>query len=247
MAFVGNACAFTGAISGSITYSAASVRLDLNVNMNGLVASFDEIAQSGNLLTGGYSASGPAACLGNGPHNWTATRVITIWGVTNAASFGTGPISPGEVISIFASARPFGSTPVVVPLQLDQSGKVATALGGVQVLFLGINVYAPLIFVSDEQVNAVVPYEVAGLTNVSVQVVYLGVASDPFNLPVASTAPGIFTASGPGIGQAAALNHDGTVNGPNHPEPRGGVVSLYLTGEGQIAPAGIDGKVTTVS
>ena len=176
-----------------------------------------------------------------------------ITGLRNGASGETGPIAPGEIISIFANSnRPIGPTPGV-GLQLDQNGKVATVLGGVRVRFFGINIYAPLIFVSGVQVNAVVPYEVAGLTSVSLQVEYLGAVSPPFPsgtapLQVAPTSPGIFTADGTGRGQGAILNHDGiTVNGPTHPEPRGGVVILFMTGEGQTTPTGVSGKVTTIS
>jgi uncharacterized protein (TIGR03437 family) len=253
MIFFGTSCASTGGFVGSISMF-MGVGVTMSVDMNGqLVSLGGYLSPSGDSMTGQYGASGPG-CVGRGPYNWFATLssttiTPTISGVRNAESFGNGPIAPGEVISILANAAlsPIGPTPGV-GLQLDQSGKVATALGGVQVLFLGINVHAPVTFLSAGQVNALVPYEVAGLTNVSLQVVYLGVASDPFSLPVAQAAPGIFTANGAGTGQAAALNHDGTtVNGPTQPEPRGGVVVLFLTGEGQTTPAGITVRVTTIS
>jgi uncharacterized protein (TIGR03437 family) len=253
MASVGNACATTGAFFGPIG-TLIGLGLTMNVDMNGQQVSFSgDVSQSGDSMTGQYGASHPG-CIGRGPYNWVASRssttfTPTISGVRNGASGETGPIAAGEVISIFANAAisPIGPTPGV-GLQLDQSGKVATVLGGVQVRFLDINVLAPLTFVSAGQVNALVPYDVAGLTNVSLQVEYLGIASDPFSLQVTRTAPGIFTADGTGTGQAAALNHDGiTANGPTHPELRGGNVVLFLTGEGQTTPAGITGKVTTIS
>ena len=59
---------------------------------------------------------------------------------------------------------------------------------------------------------------------------------------MAATAPGIFTADGSGRGQAAAVNQDGTRNGPAAPAAAGSVLSLYATGEGQTLPAGVDGK-----
>ena len=33
------------------------------------------------------------------------------------------------------------------------------------------------------------------------------------------------------------------MNGPNTPAPRGSVVSVYMTGEGQTSPVGVDGLV----
>jgi uncharacterized protein (TIGR03437 family) len=46
-----------------------------------------------------------------------------------------------------------------------------------------------------------------------------------------------------GNNQAAVINQDGTVNGPNNPAVRGAYVSIYATGEGQTTPGGIDGLV----
>jgi uncharacterized protein (TIGR03437 family) len=185
---------------------------------------------------------------------WEATRLSgvgapKITSVTNAASGTLGSIAPGEVISIYAAYAgiyPIGPA-TGVNLQLDQNGKVATSLGGVQVVFLPTGVTAPLIYVSAGQINAVVPYEIAGLSGVTLQTQYQNQASNTIPLQVRATAPAIFTIGGSGSGQGAILNHDGTVNGPSSPEPRGGIVVLFMTGEGQTAPPGVSGKVTTES
>jgi len=57
-----------------------------------------------------------------------------------------------------------------------------------------------------------------------------------FSSKVVSAAPGIFTVSN-GSGQAAAGNEDGTVNSVLNPAPRGSIVTLYATGEGQNVSA----------
>jgi uncharacterized protein (TIGR03437 family) len=57
---------------------------------------------------------------------------------------------------------------------------------------------------------------------------------------VAEAAPAIFAASG-GAGQAAATNQDGSVNSAASAAPRGAIVTLYATGEGQRSPAGVTG------
>ena len=125
---------------------------------------------------------------------------------------------------------------------------MANSLGGVQVSFFPSGVPAPLTYVSANQINAVVPYEIAGSSTVQMQIQYQGQTSLPFTLQAASTAPGIFTITGAGTGQAAVLNDDGlTVNGPMTPEPRGGILSLFMTGEGQTTPAGLTGTITTTS
>src|ERR1051326_5007527 len=115
------------------------------------------------------------------------TPMPTITGVRNAASGAAGPIAPGEIISIYANAatNPIGPTNGV-GLQLDQNGRVATTLGGVQVVFLPVGIYAPLTYVSAGQINAVVPYEVAGVPNPQVEVLYLKQQSYAFALQVAT-------------------------------------------------------------
>ena len=168
--------------------------------------------------------------------------VPAITAVVNGASFVSGPISPGEIVTIGGTA--IGPT-VPTGLTLDQTGKVATALAGVQVLFSGTP--APLIYVSSTQINAVVPYEIEGLLSPFVQVAYQGKPSNSYPLTPSSTAPALFTSNGSGVGPAAALNQDGSYNLPNNPAAKGSYVSLYLTGEGQTAPPGVTGKVTTES
>jgi uncharacterized protein (TIGR03437 family) len=87
----------------------------------------------------------------------------------------------------------------------------------------------------------------AGLATLSVQVQYLGQVSNSFSLPSASTAPVLFTANQSGNGPVAGLNQDNSYNGPNNPAPKGSVVALFMTGEGQTSPPGVTGKVTTLS
>jgi uncharacterized protein (TIGR03437 family) len=52
---------------------------------------------------------------------------------------------------------------------------------------------------------------------------------------------------GSGRGQAAAVNGSGGFNGSGNPASQGNTIVIYLTGEGQTLPAGVTGKVTTVS
>jgi hypothetical protein len=166
--------------------------------------------KNGDTYTGNVlSATSMSGQTGTGV-NWVASRLPgfgppTITGVTNAASGLAGSIAPGEIISIYAigAINPIGPS-TGVSLQLDQSGKVATTLGGVRVHFLPIDAYAPVTYASAGQINAVVPYEVAGLTNATIQVQYLGQTSNSFAVQVAATAPSIFTAAGTGTGQGAS-------------------------------------------
>jgi uncharacterized protein (TIGR03437 family) len=63
-------------------------------------------------------------------------------------------------------------------------------------------------------------------------------------LPVVATAPAIFSLTENGSGQGAILNSNGTVNGAGNPAAPGSIVSIYATGEGQLAPAGTTGCIS---
>ena len=88
---------------------------------------------------------------------------------------------------------------------------------------------APLIYTSATQVEALVPDSVSGGT-AQVTVTYQGQTSASFPVPVAPTAPGIFTQDATGQGHAATINQKGAINVPAHWE--GDVMTLFLTGAG---------------
>ena len=72
---------------------------------------------------------------------------------------------------------------------------------------------------------------------------YQGEASAAFAVPVALSAPSLFTLNETGSGQATAMNADGTVNTAANPVKIGDSITLYATGEGQTSPGGVDGKL----
>jgi uncharacterized protein (TIGR03437 family) len=127
--------------------------------------------------------------------------------------------------------------------QTAKDGTLATVVSDTQVLFDGVP--APIVYVMGNQTSAMVPYQVSMQPTTSVQVVYQGVRSDPVTCKVVPQAPGIYTLNFQGSGQGAILNQDGvTVNGVGAPAVRGSVVSVYMTGEGLTAPAGVTGAIT---
>jgi uncharacterized protein (TIGR03437 family) len=170
-----------------------------------------------------------------------ATPNLTAAGMVNAASFASGPVSPGEIVSLFGSGL---GPPTPASLVMTNPRLVANSLEGVHVFFDGVP--APLLYASADQVNAVVPYSVAGRSATVLQVEYLGALSSPVTLPVAATTPGVFSISGSGQGPAAILNiPDETVNSALNPASRGNWVSIFATGAGVTTPASVDGLLAS--
>jgi len=135
----------------------------------------------------------------------------------------------------------------------DGSGRVATTLGGIRVLFDGTA--APLLYVGPNQINAVVPYDTAPKRQVQVAIEKNGASGPAQNVELANVspgftvvAPGVFSMAGSEIGQAAAFNNpDGTLNGPTHSASVGSVVGIYVTGLGVTDQAVPDGTITDPS
>jgi uncharacterized protein (TIGR03437 family) len=101
---------------------------------------------------------------------------------------------------------------------------------------------APLLFVQAGQINAIVPYEIAGKSSSNVVVMRDGVPSTPLSLQVADTAPAIFSATQTGNGQGAILNGDSSSNGKNNPAAKGSVIQIFATGEG-LCPGVTTGSI----
>jgi uncharacterized protein (TIGR03437 family) len=185
----------------------------------------------GQLTLRNLSAAGPdgssVTLQGNGAsiqvQAGSLTQIIQPSGIVNGASFAPGPISPGEVVTLFGS---FPSTPVI--------------------LFNGVR--APMIYSSVTQVVVVVPYglDISNPAQVQIQsggtIVTLGETS----VPVAAASPAIFTLSTTGTGPGAILNQDYSVNTYANPAARGSVLMVYATGFGALNPLPPDGQLATV-
>ncbi len=182
-----------------------------------------------------------------GPRTFTLTQqgvapaAVTLAMAMNAASYASGPVSPGEIVTLngtnLGPAKALG-------LQLTPDGRsLTTTLGGTTVLFDGAPV--PLTYASSAYVNAVVPYGVAGKTTTQVQVQYQGATSNTLTLGVQDATPGIYTLDGSGAGAGAILNQDYSVNGAMSRAARLSWVMIYCTGGGVTAPASVDGALTT--
>ena len=166
--------------------------------------------------------------------------------VYNAASFTSGPIAAGELISIFAATGGTIGPATPANFTINSSGGVNPILAGVRVLFSG-NPGTPL-YVSSNQVNVIVPWEINGFLSTNLVVEFNGVQSAPIPLAVQNQAPGLFTVNQAGTAQLSAINQNNTYNGVSgsgiQPAPQGSVISVYGTGGGQTTPPGVTGSIT---
>ena len=151
-------------------------------------------------------------------------------GVVNAASFELGLV-PGGLVSIFGVNLSQGINGTVLPDGETTFRGISVSMGGVP---------APLVSISNiqgqEQINVQAPFElVVGETLVEVD--NNGHRGEVM-IPVFDAQPGIFEIPlGPGgtlVG--AAIHLDGDLVTSNAPAVPGEIVSLFLTGGGQVDP-----------
>ena len=159
-----------------------------------------------------------------------------IFSVTHSATMLEQAVAPGEVVSIFAAG--LGPEAGAVG-RITSAHTLETSVAGTQVLFDGTP--APLFYVQDKQINAQVPYIIAGRLETEVTIMIAGVVKGRRRIPVKQSVPGLLTLSG-GTGQIVAVNEDGNSNSASNPAARGTVVTFYATGDGQLGPDAIDGK-----
>jgi uncharacterized protein (TIGR03437 family) len=159
----------------------------------------------------------------------------------NLTAYPLGTVAPGEIVSLFGVG--LGPSQPLQPAP-GLTGLYPTSLGGASVLFDGVP--APLLYAGPNQINAVVPYAVkAPVTQVAVQRGVL--TAGPWPVPVAPAVPAIFALSGYGVGQAAVLNQDYSVNSVAKPASRGDVIMIYMTGAGLLDSPMADGSLAPIA
>jgi len=143
----------------------------------------------------------------------SSSAQISIAALTNGASFRE-TFAPGMILTVFGTGlAPSVWSASTIPLPDE--------LAGVSVTMNGVT--APLYYVSPSQLNIQVPYEISNGSSVSVVVNNNGqTASKSFT--ASSAAPAIFT------------DVTGALVPANAATP-GEIISLYMTGAGDVAPS----------
>jgi uncharacterized protein (TIGR03437 family) len=217
--------------SGSVEFSAGSTVLG-SATLTGsagtgtatatLAVSGSQIP-AGATITATYSGSSTSVGVtltstGHGP-----SAAPTLAGVTNAASYKQS-YAPGELISLFGSQLSLSTQQASsLPLPLALSGLAATING----------IAAPLMYISADQVNLQIPYEVTPGTDVTLTLNNNGQTASQV-IPILSVAPGIF------------VDQNGAVV-PSSSAQAGQQITIYVTGVGAVSPAVPDGAAPSSS
>ncbi len=173
--------------------------------------------------------------------------------VVNGANFAFGPVSPGTIISVFSAPAPSASSTTATLSastanfsDLPNPLPVPTTLADIQVLVNGSP--APLFYVSPGQINLPFPTTLPTSGVVDLQIVSRSTSRiyGLTEVSLAAVSPALFTLSGSGIGQLAALNSpDNSVNTASKALVRGQVITLFGTGEGPVSNGPPDGLPAT--
>ncbi|HEU0124112.1 MAG TPA: hypothetical protein VFQ91_26505 [Bryobacteraceae bacterium] len=158
--------------------------------------------------------------------------------LTDSPSFQlTETVVPGGLVSIFGA----GLGPQEGAAFQLVNNRVPTTLGGTRVLVNGEP--APILYASHNQINTILPHNLAVGELATVQVERNGAShSIPF-LRGVGAAVTLFRADGSPQRPAAALNEDGSVNTPENPARPGARVVLFGSGGGATNPLGTIGEI----
>jgi uncharacterized protein (TIGR03437 family) len=204
------------------TSGAAPATLTITANTTGLAV---------GVYSGNVQVSIPNAPSGSqSPQNIAVTFAVGVpainsGGIVNGASFTSQLVSAGEIVTAFG--MDLGPTPSQQPGAVN--GFLQTAAGGTSVTFDGTP--GPLYYVSANQVNLQVPFQVAGKASTTVLLSYNGQTSPPYVLNLRAVDPAVFIANG----RMAILNAAGAQITASNPAHAGDVLSIYATGLGSVS------------
>ena len=159
----------------------------------------------------------------------------TFGGMPYSARYPTGTLAPTlavDAVGLLHTATPDGVVSVVAPSPRPLTrpwtigpvnghvapGEVISIYGPHLAGPIFVNdIAAPVLYASDQQINAVVPFEVAGQPRARIRI-----GSGPeFSAAVLPAVPQIF---------APAVNQDGSLNSQENPAKVGSIMSVWVTG-----------------
>ncbi len=166
-------------------------------------------------VTGGLRANQEAPVVGAGA-------------VVSAASYAAqAPLAPGSLVSIFGSrlSEGEGSSPSL-PLREQLAGTLVVIAGRAM----------PLLYASQGQINAMIPYDLPVNTRHQVVVRRGSSYAVPEPVSVAAAQPAIFTKDQSGKGQGVIVDLSNRYVEPGNAASAGDAVVIYCSGLGAVDP-----------
>ena len=164
---------------------------------------------------------------------------VATGGVLNAASYSLStPVAPGTIVAIFGTNFTDSSS------LLEAAGfPLPSELGGTSVTIGGEAV--PLLVVTADQINAMLPFDLAVNTSLPIVVTRNNAVSAPQPVSMVSSQPGVFTqsANGEGIGIVVIVHADGSEveAGNGNSATAGDALVIYCAGLGDVTPRAVAG------
>jgi uncharacterized protein (TIGR03437 family) len=165
--------------------------------------------------------------------------LLTSDAVVSAASFlSHEPLGPGSLVSLFGQRLAEGQAAAErLPLETTLAGTVVTIAGR----------RMPLLYSSEGQVNAMVPYGLNVNTRHQVLVQRGDTYAQPVPVDVAASQPAVFPAPQPAApkqGHIYKVDASGAqvLASPSNPARPGDVLVMYCSGLGAVAPALKEGE-----
>jgi uncharacterized protein (TIGR03437 family) len=201
----------SGSGSGAVSYTVA--------------ANTGTSSRSGTLTVAGQTFTVTQAAGASGPQ-----PAINAGGVVNAADY-TANFAPGIIFSTFGKNLASGTRAATsVPLPASLDGVSVEVIDGSRTLV------APLFFVSAEQINAQLPFDISG-TSVQMRVRTAQGVSNAQTIDILARAPRLFTKTLDGHGEAIVVHADYTLVTADNPAAPLEMLVLYLTGLGAVSPS----------
>jgi len=187
-----------------------------------------------------------------GSFGWQFTEAVNFApsisnGIFNAATQQTGSLAPGSYATI--SGIDFSTVPII-----PNTPNLPISLGAVNVSFDagGISVPAPISYMSFNQINIQIPWEMTGQTSATVKVNYHGISGPTVSLPLASVSPAYFEYTDTTNSQLSVVAQDANYQliTSQHAAVRGQPAVLYVNGLGPVSntpPSGVQSSSTSLS
>lgn len=149
-------------------------------------------------------------------------------GIVNSSNFAAGPFAPNSIVTIFGSGLSRST-------QQLSSGDISGGFLPVELNFTRVyvdNFPSPLFYVSDSQINFLVPGNQA-LGPAKIRVVTEGFTGPEVTITVVAAAPALFAMAD---GYAISTHVDNSLVNSDSPSHAGEIIVVYATGLGKTTP-----------